>query len=383
MKTILVCFIFLSVCGLCAADCSSYSDCGSCAEATTWWGMLDCYWCPLDRECHSWGSVYTPCFGDLHTTEPDKCVANNEGSYNPKDAYTNTLLSAVAYGEDIGQCIRVVDPNRTFKVETVTAVRCDNVFSEYDECVAYTAVSTDKNSITIVFRGSNSNEQVIDQVFSYLSSPAISFRGNGKVYEYFYEAYTHLYPCVKRSVKKLVRRYPGYRVVVTGHSLGGALASLTAASLVLDGITHTSNLYLYTFGMPRIGNKEFALNIDRLLTNSWNIVNYRDLVPHMPPCYLLGCNYPADGPYHHKREIYYNGNGNMKLKSPYTVCNGNEDDACGNGAIDQEPCYDVTECMKYHKKYFNTNLGKLCLKSLGSSANPKPWTELSNQCQSF
>ena len=59
----------------------------------------------------------------------------------------------------------------------------------------------------------------------------------------------------------------------TGHSLGGALAVLTAARLgKAQG--------LYTFGAPRLGNRKFSSNFPIELHR---FANNNDLVPHLPP----------------------------------------------------------------------------------------------------
>lgn len=378
-------FCLLAVIDTATAGCSSYTDCSSCADATVYWGAIDCLWCPLDRECHTWGSLYTPCINNLDVNDPAKCPATTEGTYSPNDAYMNTLLCGASYGDDIGQCVEAVNPGQgNFVVQDVIAVRCDSGFSDYDECVAYTAVSSSLNTIAVVLRGSFTAEQVLDQLFSYLTSPSNDFPPGGKVYDYFYDAFNYLYPCVSGSVEDLVGQYPSYKVVVTGHSLGGAIASLTAASLVYDGIVSSSKLELYAFGMPRVGNKEYAYMMDRLLTSSWNVVNYKDIVSHLPPCNILGCNFPADGPYHHMREIYYNQNGDMTVNSPYTVCHGNEDEDCSNGDVELLCINDIASCIGYHMAYFNTDMGDVCSVALGSSANPKLWSyELPYQCQSF
>lgn len=77
------------------------------------------------------------------------------------------------------------------------------------------------------------------------------------------------------------RRRERQRVWVTGHSLGGALAVLLAATmresdLPVDG--------LYTFGAPRVGDKAFAVRLDHELDGAahWRVVNEGDLVPHVP-----------------------------------------------------------------------------------------------------
>jgi predicted lipase len=49
-------------------------------------------------------------------------------------------------------------------------------------------------------------------------------------------------------------RYQGFTVTFTGHSLGGALASLAALRTVLERLRDSSQIKLYTFGQPRVGN---------------------------------------------------------------------------------------------------------------------------------
>jgi feruloyl esterase len=52
---------------------------------------------------------------------------------------------------------------------------------------------------------------------------------------------------------------PSAPVTVTGHSLGGSLASLAAMSLAGSGINATT----YTFGQPRTGNPAYADFVDQ------------------------------------------------------------------------------------------------------------------------
>ena len=80
------------------------------------------------------------------------------------------------------------------------------------------------------------------------------------------------------SVKDQIDRYlpcvGGLPVFITGHSLGGALATL--------GATHPSGWDVaacYTFGAPRVGNKEFASS---LRIPVYRVVNPGDPVPHVP-----------------------------------------------------------------------------------------------------
>ena len=92
----------------------------------------------------------------------------------------------------------------------------------------------------------------------------------GKVHQGFLNAF--------RSVRGQVDRYlpwaEGLPVFITGHSLGGALATLGAAHLSGWGLAAC-----YTFGAPRVGNKGFSSG---LRTPFYRVVNPGDPVPHIP-----------------------------------------------------------------------------------------------------
>ena len=55
--------------------------------------------------------------------------------------------------------------------------------------------------------------------------------------------------------KKLTNKYPYAQVLITGHSLGGALATILAAELYSKFNARID--HLYTFASPRIGNPNF------------------------------------------------------------------------------------------------------------------------------
>jgi lipase (class 3) len=74
---------------------------------------------------------------------------------------------------------------------------------------------------------------------------------------------------------------PPRPMVVTGHSLGSALATLFVMENALKrkfDITTSC-----TFASPRVGNLEFARAFDQLPIDSWRIVNTLDVVPKLPP----------------------------------------------------------------------------------------------------
>jgi len=79
-----------------------------------------------------------------------------------------------------------------------------------------------------------------------------------------------------------------YNIIITGHSQGGALASLTRAYLenVPKTILSNKNNYkTYAYAQPMCGNKEFAEEYNKRFSmqgTSFSIINPEDPVPKMP-----------------------------------------------------------------------------------------------------
>jgi hypothetical protein len=72
---------------------------------------------------------------------------------------------------------------------------------------------------------------------------------------------------------------------VTGHSLGGALATLAAYHIVMHYRCARVPLpvYLYTLGSPRVVNKAFARHMDEKLSGrAYRCVHRLDIVPRVP-----------------------------------------------------------------------------------------------------
>jgi pimeloyl-ACP methyl ester carboxylesterase len=75
------------------------------------------------------------------------------------------------------------------------------------------------------------------------------------------------------------------KIFVTGHSLGGALAVLTAEKIntVLPGRVRA----VYTFGMPRTGDRNFATGYNQSLgARTYRLAHGNDVVPTVAPSSL-------------------------------------------------------------------------------------------------
>lgn len=72
------------------------------------------------------------------------------------------------------------------------------------------------------------------------------------------------------------------RVILTGHSMGGALAVLAGMDISRECQMPGNRISCYTFGAPRVGNRAFMLDYNSIIPDTWQIVNGYDMVPSMP-----------------------------------------------------------------------------------------------------
>ncbi len=95
----------------------------------------------------------------------------------------------------------------------------------------------------------------------------------GLVHYGFVRAVDAVYPAVRSLLSSFPR---DWRIWVTGHSLGGAMASLVSHRLSADGYPVRA---VYTYGSPRAGDRKFC---EAYQLPNFRFVNDNDLVPHLP-----------------------------------------------------------------------------------------------------
>ncbi|KAK6130506.1 hypothetical protein DH2020_035764 [Rehmannia glutinosa] len=103
------------------------------------------------------------------------------------------------------------------------------------------------------------------------------------------------YDSVRTRLISLIKQAIGHRdesldllakwhIYVTGHSLGGALATLLALELSSSQLAKHGaiSVTMYNFGSPRVGNRRFAEIYNEKVKDSWRVVNHRDIIPTVP-----------------------------------------------------------------------------------------------------
>ncbi|OIV95794.1 hypothetical protein TanjilG_20244 [Lupinus angustifolius] len=105
------------------------------------------------------------------------------------------------------------------------------------------------------------------------------------VHRGFYTAYhnTTIRPAILDAVERAKKFYGDVHIIVTGHSMGGAMAAICALDLTVN--LHEKNVQVMTFGQPRFGNSAFASLYFKQVPNTIRVTHDHDVVPHLPPYY--------------------------------------------------------------------------------------------------
>jgi len=91
--------------------------------------------------------------------------------------------------------------------------------------------------------------------------------------------FNRIWSPLRDFVANAVREHKPTHIHCIGHSLGGALANLSAEMLALDGKT----VSLYTFGAPRVGGQDFTSDLTRRLgVRTYRVYHPADPVPMIP-----------------------------------------------------------------------------------------------------
>ena len=137
---------------------------------------------------------------------------------------------------------------------------------------AYLAKSQTQHLAVLAFRGTEKNMRDIK---ADINARFYTDTKGAKTHTGFQDAFAF----VRDDIQSALATLAPQRLFVTGHSLGGALALVATRHLNADNIAAC-----YTYGCPRVGNGEF---FDKIKPPIYRIVNAADIVPRLPPAYLV------------------------------------------------------------------------------------------------
>jgi hypothetical protein len=149
-------------------------------------------------------------------------------------------------------------------------------------------VATKDTTIYVVWRGSESKKDFQNDA----SIDKVPFLNDGEKvhigFKYCWESVVgDTYDAIDTALENLQGETTD--IVVSGHSLGGAVATLYAHS-IKKHYPHY-NVKATTIGSPRVGNKVFKENYDNSNIDTLRIVHNNDLVTHTPYIRFYHVNY--------------------------------------------------------------------------------------------
>ncbi|KAI1703696.1 lipase (class 3) domain-containing protein [Ditylenchus destructor] len=167
--------------------------------------------------------------------------------------------------------------------------------------------------------GTNSFTQLLVEANSSTMEEMVSSPIGGKVGAYYVNAFNKLWinSSMGSDLLDLKNTFPDYELWITGHSLGGSLATLAAAHVVNDRRYSSTPLKLFTLGEPRTGDKDFAQAIYETFppNSTYRITHSRDPVVHLPSSSYR--NYT-----HNIAEVWYHNS--MAKNTNYTAICAND-----------------------------------------------------------
>jgi len=181
----------------------------------------------------------------------------------------------------------------------------------------YMGYDDSTREIMVVFQGSASIANWIANLNLFKLDYDYPGVNGARVHGGFYDCAQSLFNDAQAELRALFRDKPGYKLIVTGHSQGAAMAAMVGL-MIRDTLGLEPEIQ--TFGEPRLGNQEYADYWKSRVNGTINrFTHKRDPVPQLPPDWL--------GFHHHPTEIWLQDSSG----SDYDVCDwSGEDPDCHN-----------------------------------------------------
>ena len=142
----------------------------------------------------------------------------------------------------------------------------------FDKCGTQAILLENDDYAFLGFRGTEATS--IKDIKSDTRATTEDCEAGGKIHSGFNEAFQQTALDIQTSLNQ--DEFRNKPLFITGHSLGGALATIAAKRLM----HHGGIAACYTFGSPRVGDDDWAANIK---TPIYRLVNAADPVTMLPP----------------------------------------------------------------------------------------------------
>jgi hypothetical protein len=216
----------------------------------------------------SWQAILKPgCSDDFFEASDRTPFQVDANYYHPANAWWLSELCRLIYRKN--EMVNAQKTDKLTRNDILKEVHLEEVhFLSYpfaQGALVKTLSGAKKPFAVLVFRGTKSN---VDTWLANLQFGQTAWHKGGLVHSGYKRIFDNFWPELRGLLRSL-----DCPVYYTGHSLGAALATLTASM--------SPPKALYTFGSPRIGNIAFAKTLQHV--NAYRIVNTYDIVSAIPP----------------------------------------------------------------------------------------------------
>lgn len=206
---------------------------------------------------HTWTAISQPGETNPYFSQPHFQKINlSNNQFNLNNAWWFMEICRLTYKFDRDLRINILKANGFYDIHEM------NVGRSFGLVCSTLDINEDPIQI-IAFKGTDSIQDWIGN----LKLIPEQWKTGGYVHSGFLDAYHLLEHYVHITTDTISN------VILTGHSLGGALA-LLAATTIPEKV-HS----IYTYGMPRVGDNDFCHQLKHLPI--YNLVNSKDIVPKL------------------------------------------------------------------------------------------------------
>ena len=223
------------------------------------------------QDANEWWTLQTDPQTELMTCSEAQFL---QSQFEPQErGFSAGNMAYLAYCAQVAYCSK--EKSKTELNKLGFSIEGDQHFLDFSDNTQVLVIG-DADKIIVVFRGTeNSDDWRTNIKLRKVDWPV------GRVHRGFKASLDAAWPTILERIKAL--RTNNQAIWFTGHSLGGALATMASATLQQDDAHNYEIAGVYTFGQPRVGNAAFA----RWLNNSLNgrffrMVNNNDMVARIP-----------------------------------------------------------------------------------------------------
>lgn len=157
-----------------------------------------------------------------------------------------------------------------------------------DECDSYITCMNNAGELVITVRGTDSYTDIVHDINIWQTKcvdgphSLASMNNQAACHSGFLSCFSNIYDDVLEWLNAEEQRTQFKQLTLTGHSLGGAVATLLAYHLAQSRLHTKQNMRVVTFGSPRVGNHAFRWQYNQIVPQHFRYSTVNDMISCVP-----------------------------------------------------------------------------------------------------